>query len=66
MSERDQHPTPAEAASELRNDVDEAAHELDEKVRRLGDETLADYERRRERLIRDIAGPLPEDTPEPQ
>ena len=47
--------------SRLRRDVDRAEQTLD----KLGDETLDDYERRRQRLSADLTDELPNDSPEP-
>ena len=36
------------------------------KVEKLADESLVDYERRRQRLENDLTGELPDDSPEPR
>jgi len=45
--------------------LERVVQELDRRVERFGDATLQAYERRRQRLIDDVAGDLPE-APEPQ
>jgi hypothetical protein len=62
---RTQRSLPATPAK-LETDLERVAHALDETVRRTGDATLADYEQRRQRQIDDVAGQLPDDSPEPR
>jgi hypothetical protein len=51
-----------ETAERLRKGAEETQAKIDE----IGDAGLSDYERRRARLEADIAGELPNDSPEPR
>ena len=62
---RAQPSVPAPPAT-LETDLDRVAHAVDETVRRKGDAALADYQQRRQRQIDDVAGQLPDDSPEPR
>ena len=65
MSEQQQPGSDAAAQTEIdraRREIEDAERAVD----RVGDEALADYERRRERLADDLTGELPNDSPEAQ
>jgi hypothetical protein len=65
MSKQQEPSSGAAAQTELdraRREIEDAERAVD----RVGDEALADYERRRERLADDLTGELPNDSPEAQ
>jgi hypothetical protein len=65
MSKQQQPSSDAAAQTEIdraRREIEDAERAVD----RVGDEALADYERRRERLAEDLTGELPNDSPEAQ
>jgi len=55
MDERTRRPATAKER------LERVAHDVDERLARIETVTLQDYERRRQRLIDDVAGDLPED-----
>ena len=65
MSKQQEPSSDAAAQTELdraRREIEDAERAVD----RVGDEALADYGRRRERLADDLTGELPNDSPEAQ
>ncbi len=65
MSEADRFASVEAAAKAEAKRARKAAKGIEKRVEKVGDESLADYERRRRRLESELTGELPDDSPEP-